>query len=71
MKTEAIMQRLCQMRGLDLLTPRQVCDRARQFDASRALIGTRRQVELSHRRPHQSLTFILQSTKLPNLSLLV
>ena len=31
------------------------------------MVGARRQVELSHRRPHQTLTLILQLTKLPYL----
>ena len=55
------------MRGLDIFSRRQICNRARQFHASRAMIGTRRQIELRLRRPHQTLTFGLQATKLPNL----
>ena len=34
-----ILQRLRQMRGLDFFTPRQICNRARQFQD--AMIGTR------------------------------
>ena len=44
------------MRGLDVLTPRQVGNRAREFQASRAMIGSCRQIQLCHRRPHQALT---------------
>ena len=57
-----ILQRLRQMCRLDFLTPRQVRIRACQFQD--AVISPRRQIELSHRRPHQTLTFVLQSTKL-------
>jgi len=32
------------------------------------MMGTLRQIELTHRRPHQTLTFILQLAKLPDLS---
>ena len=42
------MQRLCQMCGLDVFTPRQISDRARKFHALRAMIGARRQIELRH-----------------------
>ena len=31
------------------------------------MISTRRQIELSHRRPHQTLTLTLQLTRLPYL----
>ena len=31
------------------------------------MICTRRQIELTHRYPHQTLTFVLQLAKLPNL----
>ena len=55
------------MRGLDLFTACQVCDCARQFHASRAMISTRGQIQLTHRRSHQTLTFILQLAKLPYL----
>ncbi len=34
------------MRGLDVLTTRQVCDRARQFEDT--MIGARREIELRH-----------------------
>ena len=50
-----VLQRLRQVHGLDLLTPRQVCNRARQFE--NAVICPRRQIELRHRCPHQALTF--------------
>ena len=43
-----ILQRLRQVRGLNLFTPRQISDRARQFHALRAMIGARRQIELRH-----------------------
>jgi len=46
------------MRGLNFLTPRQFQD---------AMIGTCRQVELTDRHPHQTLTFVLQLAKLPYL----
>ncbi len=55
------------MRGLDVLTTRQVCDRARQLHAARAVISARREIELRHRRPHQSLTLVLQPAKPPYL----
>jgi len=42
------VQRLRQMHGLDLLAPRQIRNRARQFHALRAMIGARRQIELRH-----------------------
>ena len=32
------------------------------------MIGTRQQIELTHRRSHQTLTFVLQFAKLPYLS---
>jgi hypothetical protein len=54
------MQRFCQMCGLNFLTPRQI-------HALRAMIGTCGQIELRHRSPHQTLTFIQQFTKLPYL----
>jgi len=57
----------CQVDSLDLFTPRQVCNRARQFHALRAMIVTGGQIELHHRRPHQMLTFIQQLTRLPYL----
>ena len=60
-----ILQRLRQMRGLDLFAPRQVGYRARQLQY--AVIGSCRQIVLRHRRPHQTLTFILQLAKLPDL----
>jgi len=31
------------------------------------MIGTRQKLELSHRRPHQALTLVLQLAKLPYL----
>ena len=31
------------------------------------MIGTRRQIELTHCRPHQALTFRLEAAKLPDL----
>ena len=43
------VQRLCQMRRLDLFTPREICNRAGQFEDT--MIGTRRQVHLTHRSP--------------------
>jgi hypothetical protein len=55
------------MRGLDLFTPRQIRNRARQFHALRAMIGTRRQIELTHRCSHQTLTLALQPAKLASL----
>jgi hypothetical protein len=63
------------MRGLDFITPCQVCNRARQFHASRAMISPSRQIELTHRRSHQTLAFIpstalragLQVAELPDL----
>ena len=56
------------MRGLGVFTPRQISNRASQFHASRAVICTRRQIELTHRHPRQTLTLILQLAKLPYLS---
>jgi len=50
---------------MDLLTPRQIRNRARQLQD--AMIGSRRQIELRHRRPHQTLTLLLQPAKLPDL----
>jgi hypothetical protein len=38
-KFRTILQRLCQMHGLDFFTPHQICNRARQFHASRAMVG--------------------------------
>jgi hypothetical protein len=31
------------------------------------MIAPRRQIELAHRRPHQTLTFVLQFAELPDL----
>lgn len=42
------MQRLRQLRGLDLCVPCQVCDAAREFHASRAETGSSRPIELAH-----------------------
>ena len=53
------------MRGLNLFAARQIRDGARQFED--AVIGTCRQIELTHRRPHQALTFGLEAAKLPDL----
>jgi hypothetical protein len=53
------------MRGLDLFTPRQLRNRARQFQY--AMIGTRGQIELTHRCSHQTLTLALQPAKLASL----
>jgi hypothetical protein len=50
------------MQGLDLFTPRQICDRTRQFQD--AMVGTRQQTELTHRCSHQALTISLQIAKL-------
>jgi len=50
---------------LDLFTPRQIRDDARQFQE--AMIGARRQIELTHRCPHQALSLILQPAKLTDL----
>jgi hypothetical protein len=60
---------------LDFFAPSQIRNRAAQFQD--AVIGTRRQIKLRHRRPHQTLTlrlrstqrdaFILQLAKLPYL----
>jgi len=58
------MQHLRQMRGLDVYTPRQISNRAREFQD--AMIGTCRQIELTHLHPHQTLAFILQLIKLAN-----
>jgi hypothetical protein len=55
------------MRGLDLLKSLQICNRARQFHASPAMITPRRQIQLTHRRPHQALTLLLQPAELPDL----
>ena len=55
------------MCGLNFRTPRQIRDGPRQFYALRAMIGMCGQIELRHRRPDQTLTFILQLTKLPYL----
>ena len=69
----SILQRLCKMHGLDLLTPCQISNGSGQFE--NAMIGARRQIELGHRRPHQTLTLLpstllrtsLQPAKLPDL----
>jgi hypothetical protein len=53
------------MRRLNSFTTRQISNCTSQFQ--NAMIGTRRQVELAHCRPHQTLTFILQLAKLPDL----
>ena len=45
-----ILQRLRQTRGLDLLPPSQVRDRARKFHASRVVIGTRDRMGSPDRR---------------------
>jgi len=55
------MHRLC------LFTPSRIRGRACQFHALRAIIGLWRRTEFGHRRPHQTLTFILQLAKLPDL----
>jgi hypothetical protein len=60
-----VLQCFSQMRGLDLLAPRQVCDRPREFQDT--VIGTRRQIKLRHCGVHQTLAFILQLAKLPYL----
>jgi hypothetical protein len=54
------------MWGLDIFTPCQVRDHTRKFQD--AMIGSRRQIELSHRRAYQMLTIVLQLAKLPYLS---
>lgn len=53
------------MRALDFFTPRQIRNRARQFQD--AVIGTRRKIELTHRRPHQTLTPHRATCKMPDL----
>jgi hypothetical protein len=58
------------MYGLDFFTPCQICNRPRQFQDT--MIGTRRQIELRHRHPYQTLiirqaqydAFILQFARL-------
>ena len=50
-----ILQRLCQMHGLDFFTPRQIRNRARQLENS--MIRPRRQIELRYRRSHQHSIF--------------
>jgi len=59
------VQRLRQMRGLDLLTSCQISYRPCQFQD--AMISPGRQIHLTHRRSHQTLTLILQLAKLPYL----
>ena len=59
-----VLQCLCQVPGLDLFTPCQIRNCARQLQD--AVIGPRRQIELRHRRPHQALPFIGQLAELPN-----
>ena len=49
-----VLQRLRQMTRLDGLTPRQVRDRARQFQD--AVIGTRRELQLVHGSLDECLT---------------
>jgi hypothetical protein len=47
------------------MTPRQIRNGAREFeDAKRS---TRKQIELTHPRSYQTLTVVLQLTKLPSL----
>jgi len=53
------------MHRLDRFTLRQIRNRPRQLQD--AMIGARRQIELTHRREHQTLTFILQFAELPYL----
>jgi len=43
-----------QMRRLDFITPRQICNRAREFQD--AIMSTREEIELRHCRTHQTLT---------------
>jgi len=52
------------MPGLDTLSPRQIRDGVRQFQYG---IRLRRQIELTYRPLHQTLTFILKLTELPYL----
>jgi len=59
------LQRLGQMHRLDLLTPGQIRDGARQLED--AVIGARRQVQLRHGRAHQGLALIVHLTELPHL----
>ena len=53
------------MRGLNLFASREIGDCPRQLQD--AVLGSRREVHLAHRRPHQALTFILQLAKLTYL----
>jgi hypothetical protein len=55
------------MRRLDMFASCQVNNCPRLLHASRAMIGSCRQIELTHRRTHQTLNFILQLAKLPDL----
>jgi hypothetical protein len=55
-----VLQRLCQMHGLDFLGPCQICNRTCQLDTLRAMIRPRRQIELRHRHAHQALTLFSQ-----------
>lgn len=59
------MQRIHPICSVGFLSSHHVCNHARKFQD--VMIGTCRQIQLSHRRPHQTPTFILYPTKLPNL----
>ena len=60
-----VLERFRQMQGADLLTPRQIRDRARQLQ--HPVIASRREVHLSHGSADQPFSGFIQFAKLPDL----
>jgi hypothetical protein len=54
-------QRLRQMHGLNLIVLRQICNGPRQFQYP--VISPSRQIQLTHRRPHQAIPRFFQFTE--------
>ncbi len=64
-QSRPVLQRLCQVSGLDAITAGQVGDGAGQLED--AVIGTRRELQLVHGRAHQGAAGIIQLGKLSHL----
>jgi len=60
-----ILQRLGEMRRLDLLTPRQIGDCPRQFEYP--VIGSRRKIQLAHGCADEIIPSFIQFIELPHL----
>ena len=60
-----VLQRLRQMRGLNIFASHKIGNGARKFQD--AMISPRGQIELTHCRTHQTLTLVVQFAKLADL----